>query len=336
MPFRTASLRLLLAATALLGAGCNVFDESLVPTEGTSNSGLGEDCLDQNLPHFSSLDSFIQIDTSTLRNDRHDLTCVGANAAGNDGFFAVDMLEGQKWHFHVRVTAGTTADPTVYVLDSGCQDSVCQHGWGLNECGPGQDEHFSFFPPGDGQYFVAVDTISTGGEPMEILAVQPECGDNAKQHSESCEDGNLDSGDGCDSLCRKELANGDLEVEPNDEPTANANVLPLESGSAQVSGVIGGKCDFDSFAVAVPENGTLSATIGGDCSFDLSLQLIRPNGFSELETILTSAGECPVITGTESFANGLAEGVYFLRLTTQSEAEPTSLDYTLEVQVTTP
>jgi cysteine-rich repeat protein len=162
--------------------------------------------------------------------------------------------------------------------------------------------------------------------------VQPECGDDAKEHSESCEDGNLDSGDGCDSLCRKELPSGDLEVEPNDEPRANANVLPLETGSAQVSGVIGGKCDFDSFAVAVPENGILSATIGGDCSYDLSLQLIRPNGFTEIETILTDAGECPAIMG----ANGLAEGVYFLRLTTQSEAEPTALDYSLEVQVTTP
>ena len=103
--------------------------------------------------------------------------------------------------------------------------------------------------------------------------------------------------------------------------------------------MIGGKCDFDSFAVSVPEGGTVAATVAsatGDCSLALSLQLLRPDGYTPLGTVRTPAGECPVIAGTEAFADDLAEGVYFLRLTTQSQAERTTLDYTLEVQVTTP
>jgi len=321
---------------AVLASGCNVFDESLVPKEGTTGNSLGEDCLGDDIPTFVSENSFVAIDTSTLRNDRQQLSCVGQSAQGNDGFFAVEMTKDKKWHFHVKVTAGTTADPTVYVLDQGCQDSVCQRGWGLNECLPGQDEHFSFFPPHDGRYFVAVDTIGEGGEPMELLAVEPECGNGVKEHSESCEDGNLDDGDGCDSRCRQEIEFDASEVEPNDESTANANVLMFDGENARVTGEVGGKCDFDSFAVAVPANGAISAIVSGDCSYDMSLALVRRDGLTEIQAVETAAGECPEIDGSEDFARDLAAGVYFLRITTQRQDEPTPLAYTLDVQVTTP
>lgn len=334
MLFRTYLFRAALScALPTLVLGCNVFDESLIPEEGTTSGALGEDCLGANIPTFDSLNDFRQIDTSVLRNDRYELSCVGQSAVGNDGFFAVEMTGGKKWHFHVKVTAGTTADPTVYVLDSGCQDSVCQRGWGLNECVAGQDEHFSFFPPRDGRYFVGVDSITEGGEAMQVLAVQPECGNNVKEHSETCDDGNLDAGDGCDELCRNELISSTSEVEPNDEPTANANVLPLGDDGARATGQVGGKCDFDSYAITVPEGAALAAAVTGECSFALSLQLVDPDGLRPLATVETPAGECPTITGEESFASNLSAGVYFLRLTTQSETEPTPLDYGLDVHL---
>jgi cysteine-rich repeat protein len=339
MCFRNVVFRAALGALALsLMVACNVFDETLIPDEGQSSDALGEDCLDTGIPSFGSLNEFRDIDTSVLQNDRYELSCVGQSALGNDGFFSVDMTAGKKWHFHVKVTPGTSADPTVYVLDSGCQDSVCQRGWGLNECVAGQDEHFSFFPPRDGKYLVGVDTITAGGEPMQVLAVQPDCGNGVKEHSETCDDGNLVAGDGCDPSCRNEIPflNSDVEVEPNDEPTANANVLQFEDGSVSIGGQVGGKCDFDSYAVSVPEGGSVMAALSGACSYNLRLQLMNPNGLTPLGTVDTVVGTCPMLTGTESFASGLSAGVYFLRLTTQVENEATPLDYRLDVQVVAP
>ncbi|HVJ18094.1 MAG TPA: PPC domain-containing protein [Polyangiaceae bacterium] len=328
MPLCNALIRTSLCAVAVaLGASCNVFDESKIPTEdATTTLSLGEDCLGSDIPTFESLNEFRDIDTSELRNDHSSLSCVG-RADGNDGFFKVAMTAGKKWHFHVKVTQGTEADPAVYVLDSGCQDSVCQRGWGLNECVVGQDEHFSFFPPRDGTYLVAVDTITDGGEPMQILAVEPECGNGNKEHSETC-----DSTEGCDENCRQVLPAGEVEVEPNDEPRANANVLTFDGDTARATGQIGGKCDFDSFAVTVPADGTINATLTSGCGLDLSLQLVRPDGLTPLgDAVATSAGDCPTI----SRAN-LAADTYFVRLTTQREDEPMGVDYELEVQVTAP
>jgi cysteine-rich repeat protein len=333
MPLRNACLRVLLLA--LVTAGCNVFDESLIQEEETTSGGLGDDCMGDDLPTFDSLNDFRQIDTSVLVNDRQGLSCVGGNAQGKDGFFAVEMTQGKKWHFHVKVTPGTTADPAVYVLDSGCQDSVCQRGWGLNECVAGQDEHFSFFPARSARYMVGVDTITEGGEAMQVLAVQPECGNNVKEHSETCDDGNLDVGDGCDDLCRSELIDATAEVEPNDEPTANANVLPFDGDMAHASGQIGGKCDFDSFAIDVPEGATLAAAVTGDCGLDLRLILVDADGLTPLDTIETAAGECPSFDGSDPGA-ALDAGVYFLRLTTQRENEPAPIDYGIDVHVIMP
>jgi cysteine-rich repeat protein len=336
--------RPLLSLVAVSFFACNVFDESLIPSDpgdgGTQAEKLGEDCVGRDIPTFESLNEFRQIDTTHLKNDRYQLSCVG-NARGNDGFFKVEMEKGKKWHFHVKVTPGTEADPAVYVLDSGCQDSVCQRGWGLNECVAGQDEHFSFFPPRSGTYFVGVDSMTPGGEPLQVLAVQPDCGNNIKEHSETCDDGNLDPGDGCDELCRSELSKGNAkEVEPNDEPKANANVLLLDGKPLTVTGQLGGTCDFDSFAFDVEEGGAVRARLegtGGDgCSVDLKLQLVDTDGLTPLGTVRTQAGECPELDGTESFASGLDAGTYFVRITTEREDEPESFDYALEVEVLAP
>ncbi len=337
--------RPLLSLLAFAFLACNVFDESLIPSDSEMDAGsqgekLGEDCVGKDIPSFDSLNEFRQIDTSKLKNDRYQLSCVG-NAQGNDGFFKVEMEAGKKWHFHVKVTPGTEADPAVYVLDSGCQDSVCQRGWGLNECVAGQDEHFSFFPPRSGTYFVGVDSMTSGGEPLQVLAVQPDCGNDVKEHSETCDDGNLDSGDGCDEVCRQELSKGNAkEVEPNDEPTANANVLLLDGAALTVTGQLGSKCDFDSYAVVVEEGGSvralLESTGGDDCGVDLKLQLVDTDGLTPLGTIRSSSGECPVLEGTESFASGLSAGTYFVRVTTEREDEPDAFDYALEIEAPAP
>ena len=334
--------RPLLALLAFAFLACNVFDESLIPSDSGMEADdvekLAEDCVGQDIPEFDSLNEFRKIDTSDLKNDRYELSCVG-KAQGEDGFFKVQMEKGKKWHFHVRVGADSEVDPAVYVLDSGCQDSTCQRGWGLNECVAGQDEHFSFFPPRSGTYSIGVDSITSGGSPLEILAVQPDCGNNNKEHSETCDDGNLDSGDGCDEFCRWELTSAARkEQEPNDEPRANANVLVLDDGALTVTGVLGSKCDFDSYAVTVEEGGSVQAAVQDSdiCSVSRRLQLVDTDGLTPLGTIETDAGDCPVLKGTESFASDLSAGTYFVRVTTVREDEAAAFDYALEVRVPTP
>ncbi len=327
----------LVGFAVLSAASCRVFDESLLDETGEPLSDLGEDCIGENVPEFKSQNIFVPADTTTLTNDRHELSCVGGNARGNDGFFKVKMKRGKKWHFHVKIPPDSDIDPAVYVLDSGCQDSVCQRGWGLNECVAGQDEHFSFFPPNDGTYLVGVDSVGRGGDALEVLAVEPTCGANGKEHSETCDDENTEPGDGCDELCRAELTEADtLEKEPNDEPLANANVLVMDPGtSLVVGGQLGGKCDFDSFQVMVPQGGSVHASMrpsggGSDCNVALLMQLVDSKG-TPRRTLETDAGECPAFAEDDEAVSGLDEGAYYVRVAAIAADEPGILDYALEI-----
>ncbi len=328
---------LLLSATVPSLASCRVFDETLLTEGEPVLPDLGEDCLGDDVPEFESLNMFRSASTLDLTGDRHELSCVGGNARGNDGFFKVRMTRGRKWHFHVKIPADSTIDPAVYVLDSGCQDSVCQRGWGLNECVSGQDEHFSFLPPRDGTFLVGVDSVDRGGDALEVLAVEPTCGRNLKEHSETCDDDNMVAGDGCDNLCRAELTEGGTaEQEPNDEPLANANVLVMDAGtSLRVTGQLGGKCDFDSFLVSVPEGGGVRAVMeptgGSECSIALRLQLIDTDGFAPILTVETEPGVCPALPEADPAVLGLDEGEYFVRVTAAAPNEPEPFDYALDL-----
>src|SRR5687768_16418166 len=91
---------LLLGFAVLSAASCRVFDESLLDETDEQLSDLGEDCIGDDVREFESQNIFVSADTSDLTNDRHELSCVGGNARGNDGFFKVKMKRGKKWHFH--------------------------------------------------------------------------------------------------------------------------------------------------------------------------------------------------------------------------------------------
>jgi cysteine-rich repeat protein len=339
---------------AIFAPGCDVFDERLyleadagTPAQdsGPEDAGpsvfLADVCNDADVPVLLSFNDFLDTDTTSLENDYFELaTCLGRNAAGNDGFFAIDMIAGQKWHFHVKVTPGSSADPAVYVLGQSCDPRECQPGDGLNECIAGQDEHFSFVPDRTDRFLIGVDTIGNGGEALQVLAVRPVCGDGTKEHSESCDDSNTDMGDGCDGSCRAEIPNAgatdpNAEVEPNDEPFVNANIVDVSAGAVRVTGQLGSKCDFDSFGIVVPAGGSVRATLttpsGEACpagSPDLRLTLRDPGGFTEVGRV---DGGCPAIDG-DAFAQGLPSGVYFVRATTVTVNEPDVFAYGLTLE----
>lgn len=317
---------------AALALGCDLYPEEayLSRADMSAPSMVLADTCTGEVPMIESSSTTVPVDLSALADDFRELAaCTGAATPGADGFFAVAMEAGEKWHFHLSVPPGELVNPAIYVLDS-CDDRRCQPGDGIDVCDAEQDEHFSFVAPRAGTYFVGVDSRTTGGASYELLAVRPVCGNGgAPEHSETCDDGNTTAGDGCDDRCRAELgAAAPGEVEPNDDLTgANVFGAPLA-----IDGIIGGRCDVDHFTFA-HAGGPLRASVlagGGLACVDppvgLALQLLASDGVTLRATgAPTADNECPVIDHDE-----LPAGEYFLRITAPAEAR--SFGYVLDVE----
>ncbi len=294
------------------------------------------------VPMLSPRTEFLDIDTSSLANDISDIgSCTGSDAPGNDGFFAVEMVAGEKWHFHVR-TLNDEADPSLYVLRS-CDARTCQAGDAIDVCDAGSDEHLSFVAPAPGRYIIGVDARVSGGAAYQLLPVRPVCGNGGMpEHSETCDDGNVNSGDGCDESCLAELStSASEEVEPNDEFTAANRAMMPSNGQLDVTGRLGGRCDLDMYAVDVAEGQEIRATMldrgGTPCPNDaprFDMQLFAPDGVSSLGSGRPRAGNsCPAIF-EESFARGLSAGRYYVRITTGESERP--FDYQLRLNIDDP
>ncbi len=316
------------------------FDSSGDESGGLEPTQLADACGSADIPVFEPSDDFRSIDTEILRNDFDELNCLATRPGGNDGFFALDLAAGDRWHFHVRVT-DEVANPAVYVLRS-CDERACQPGDGNDLCGDGTDEHVSFVAPESGRYYVGIDTRAPGGSNLELLAVSPTCGNGGEpEHSETCDDGNLAAFDGCDPQCRAELTNlAPNEVEPNDDQVgANVLLLDQDTGSINAIGSIGGRCDFDNFFLQVPTDGAsilaqLSTAGGQACPDDappVTLQLLA----SDARTLVGErTGDCPSIDDESSFAQDLAAGGYYLRVVADEDAP--LFEYALDVQLIEP
>ncbi|MBO6939158.1 MAG: DUF4215 domain-containing protein [Deltaproteobacteria bacterium] len=245
-------------ALLVLLAGCDLFPPELLEQDGGAPDArapavvaMSDECGDAPVLEQEVVNAPIDL---RARTDGFDGALCGLDAPGNDAFFAIPMEAGEKWHVHLHVRATLGFDPTLAVLD-GCGTCAAA----IDHCAVDQEEHLTFVAPADGTYVVAIDGRLSGGGVYDLLVSQPVCGDGGvPEHSETCDDGNTTDGDGCDSRCRAELASGDGEVEPNDDPTG-ANVLAAPGSFA---GYIGGRCDEDHFVVA-HGGGRLVATLGG-------------------------------------------------------------------------
>ncbi len=330
---------------ALASAGCSVFDPSLYQQRADAGADatvrpltLADRCSGA-LPMLTGPAGDYSFDTTSLANDLSDLaTCTGRALPGNDGFFRVHMNEGELWHFHVR-TLERTADPAIYVLPS-CDERACTGG--LDECGDGRDEHVSFRARETRDYIVGIDGSHMGGARYELTVVHATCGDGAREHGESCDDHNRTAGDGCDAQCRAELHDGAVEVEPNDD-FSDPNVILPASGPVTVQGRLGGRCDFDMFAVDVPAGGSVRATMldvnGQPCAAgapEFRMAWVLTDGRTTGGAGVTSmTNRCPAITDGESFAHVASAGTYYVRVSTAADLE-TAVDYKLRVEVVRP
>jgi cysteine-rich repeat protein len=304
---------------------------------------LAQECGTPDVPVVESSSDFVLVNTEGLGNHFDELSCLADQPQGDEGFFAIDVVAGERWHFHVRVT-DDFSNPAVYVLPQ-CDERSCQTGDGLDACGPGSDEHLSFVAPEAGRYIVGVDTRAPGGAAFELLALRPICGNGGMpEHSESCDDGNTSPLDGCDDRCRAELrAAAPQEVEPNDDRVAaNVVLLDQDTMSLVAHATMGGRCDFDNFLVTVDEGSTLSAVVGAasadacDASAPpVTLQLRAPDGVTVLgQGTAQGDNACPSFGPGDAFASGLQAGDYIVRVFTgQAEA---AFEYSLDVSVSPP
>lgn len=362
----------LAAAWLVLGAvpGCFVFDASLYmqrdggidastpetdagggdgggadsggPDAGAPTVVLADFCTDTvpmlEIPDGTSLARY-EFDTTSLSNDLGAIGCTGRSQPGDDGFFAVRMRSGERWHFHVR-HRDPMSDPSIYVLST-CDERTCTAESGLDVCRTAADEHMSFVAPSTGTFFVGLDNGTTGGFAATVEIIRPTCGNTQREHSETCDDGDVESGDGCDSQCRAELASGASEIEVNDD-WFSANVLSVVPGSTfTLSGAIGSVCEIDTFAIDVSDGGSVRASVlsgaGVSCSGavpDMELQLLAPNGLLVRGSGMPRDGNlCPSITDADGFATGLAAGRYYVRVYSLDAELRGRFDYQLRIDV---
>jgi cysteine-rich repeat protein len=320
------------AVLALIVSGCNVFDPALymkppvVPDAGPVEdaapdaggpeappaSAFSDRCL-AITPLGASTSISLDIDTNNFKGDFSEVVaCVGHDLPGNDGFVALDMVGGQKWHVHVNPVSADF-DPAVYILAS-CDERACSKVTAIDECGPGKSEHLSFLAPQTGTYFVGIDSAVRGGGVSSVLIFRPTCGNGTAEHSETCDDNNNLSGDGCDSLCRKEFTAASVtELEPNDDPRA-ANVLAVAGKSMIVSGLVASRCDHDMYSVTLTQTGTIRATVSpttAACGIEgaaINLALIGADGLTPVSGVTnTLAADCPSLEGKD-----LPAGEYFI------------------------
>jgi cysteine-rich repeat protein len=300
------------------------------------------------VPKVTSSTEPFTVDTRPLAdNSTSDISsCTGHNEPGNDGYFSVSMQKDERWHFHVH-TLTQGVDTALYILSS-CDDRSCAAG--EDECGVGDptsptDEHLSFIAPSAGSYLVGIDSRTPGGAQFLVTAIHPVCGDgNPLEHSKGCDDGNLLNGDGCDDHCRVELAQSLANEKENNDDWLSANVLMLGKppASMMVNGNLRKYCDFDTFAVHVPQGASLRATL-----FDpdgvhpcpttttpaLRMAFLQPSGVSVGWEATSTAGTCPTISD-QVWANAIAtEGTYYIRLGRMNEDDPNVFPYVLKVEL---
>lgn len=336
--------------SALLLSGCFVFDASLYMDAGADGGGTAiSDTCETTAPMLEvapGTSVTFPVDTMARRDDARDtVACTGRMENGPDVFVQIDPELGDRWHFHVRVETGVGgANPAIYVLSS-CDPRECQGGDGIDTCGAGADEHFTFVPDVAATYQLAFDSVDGEGFRGNVEAYRNVCGDATQSHGESCDDGNADD-TVCDSLCRVVLTGASpLEDEVNDDIHL-ANFLSLAPGSSMaVRGEIANLCEIDVYALEVPEGASivaaLSAEGGAACGASADgteLELIELSSANNPRVRVAGTGDpCPSIDAAQTLARNLPAGTYYLHVRNVIEGtRATAFRYQLDVTLEAP
>ena len=327
------------------GAGGGDGDAAAMPSE-PSFLPLADVCDSADVPAISFGEEEIvrryNVDTSQMNDDIRTPNCSNAVYGGNEGFFSLAMGAGERWHLFAAPSGDSDRDVAMYLLNA-CDSGSCIQA--IDSCGAGGEEHFTLISEANSAPIVAVDSRGSGGSPGTVVMLRPICGNSALEHSETCDDGNVEAGDGCDQLCRREFAATDLdEIEYNDEIySANVVLDAVSAGGHTVAGLLSGRCDFDVFAVNVAAGASVRAvmtTAAGDpCDGELSyldMELIDPAGRVLGNGSADAGNACPEIDSADAFAQDISVGgMYYVRLGTGRDPQD-NFGYQLKLEVVGP
>lgn len=282
------------------------------------------------------------IDTRSLGNDYDTLGCITRPTPGTEGFFAVDMIAGERWHFHVRrKSAG--ADPILYVFQNMCSDLACDREAGLDACRQDSDEHLSLLATQTGRYYVGIDSGVEGGFEGSIEVFRPVCGDGVQTHGESCEPGINPMITCMAAECRVALSpGGSVKEEEVNDDSFMANQLMIAGGqSIRLSGRTAALCENDMFGIDVAEGESIRASLrtAGNAACPVAettpvydLQVLGADGVVVLAHGENHTGGCPSIEEGDAAGEPLSAGRYYVRVYALNPAAR-PFDYTLNVSV---
>lgn len=325
------------ASAALLGGGCFVVDtehlddlrnggadagmsDAQMPDEdsGTGGEQLNDACggdIAEYIVLSASTTTPMPVSTRGLSN--RISSCGSRDAPGNDGFIAIQVQAGEKWHFHVipdPSVEDNDRDPFLYLLDSRCRNTACEHS--SDACVGSGDEHFAFVAPTGGTWYLGIDDRMAGGGDYLVGAYRLFCDGGEAQHGEAC-----DGSATCNIDCREILDESrSSEQLPNDnEIEANFLEFPATQ-TLTISGDIGGgNCTYpDVYNFSVANDSTrlvvdILKTDGSTCDsgsltpFDIVLR----NSAGEVR----ASAQTNATTGcSELRVDGLDAANYFLYL----------------------
>ncbi|MCC7387005.1 MAG: hypothetical protein IT384_34535 [Deltaproteobacteria bacterium] len=178
-----------------------------------------------------------------------------------------------------------------------------------------------------GRYFLVLESSYAGVDLALALSIlNPACSNGAveRRAGETCDDGNLLSGDGCDASCQLEGAAFE-EREPNN---ALAQSMPAEAAIGKRLEVVGrispaGDVDYFSFEIPPGRTATLMARTYGQrgdylsCAGDTVLTLLDAAGVTLAENDDIFGVGCSTIDGAgliDTGAANLGPGQYHLRV----------------------
>ncbi len=286
---------------------------------------------EEDVPVLQPSHEFIQLDTRSATNDFADVSSCGLDRdlSTPDAFFALDMLAGERWHVRVKEVPGR--DVALYVLPE-CDPRTCEAV--ADHCPAGAPEHFDFMATTDGRRLIGIDGITDPEVGMEVIVMRPVCGDGQRVHSEACDDGNTQDGDGCDADCRIELeGTAAAEVEPNDAVHA-ANILPPGVEEFVVSGAVGGTCDMDVFGFSreagQPVRIEMTNAFGLPCEDapPITARMFAPEALLVAEQ-MSAGGTCPTLEIPAELVDAIDGGAFTVSVMAESGAD--LFDYQLHL-----
>lgn len=284
--------------------------------------------------------------TENFTNDINQTMCFAYPLPGSEASMVVEMNAGERWHFHItprnQVGMGQGKQNPVIYMRNDCSDNRgCNEGTFLDLCGDGEQEHFTFQSETKSTWHFILDDRNNVQGDYSVRAVKTVCGNGIQEHNEACDS----PGQGnCSPDCRLIVSDDNMAPEPNDDFSAAAILGEIDgtTGGAQtVRDSIGGYCDIDYYAFAVPDKGKVGVTIlsaaGNPCGpLDASvsrtkLELLGTDAKTVLGVGTTASDTCPSFANTESFANNLNGGLYYLRVS--GEETKSTFSYQLRINV---